>query len=166
MTNNIDSITPESLFTPELTHWIKSSIPLLQNMEVTFDQFENGKLIISCPLEPNINDKGTAFGGSMAALATLCGWLYTTLYARTRVTYCEAVIADSQMTYHAPASGPISAHCQAVIPEKFITRLDERRNAKLELTVELYSCSEGSESEKPAPQKKVATYTGIYVAMP
>lgn len=159
--NNINTVTPESLFTLELTTWIKDNIPLLNNMEVSFDQFQEGELVISCPLEPNINDKGTAFGGSIAALATICGWLYTTLYARTRVEDCAAVIADSQMTYHAPGTGRISARCKSIVPEKFFNRLNERKNAKLALTVELFSQVE--EQESPA---KIATYNGIYVAMP
>lgn len=157
----MDTATPESLFTPELMEWIKDNIPLLKSMEVSFDQFQQGELIISCPLEPNINDKGTAFGGSIAALATICGWLYTTLYARTHIEDCAAVIADSQMTYQAPGTGRISARCKSTVPEKFFARLNDQRNAKLELTVELFSQVE--EQESPV---KIATYHGIYVAMP
>ncbi|WBA79621.1 YiiD C-terminal domain-containing protein [Endozoicomonas sp. GU-1] len=157
----MDTATPESLFTPELITWIKDNIPLLKTMEVSFDQFKNGELVISCPLAPNINDKGTAFGGSIAALATICGWLFTTLHARTHVKDCAAVIADSQLTYHAPGKGHISAHCSAVVPNKFFDRLNEHRNAKLELTVELYSTEKEEQSST-----NIATYKGIYVAMP
>ena len=161
MAFNMDTATPESLFTPELIAWIKDNIPLLNNMEVSFDQFNNGKLAIGCPLEPNINDKGTAFGGSIAALATFCGWLFTTLHARTHVQDCAAVIADSQLTYYAPGKGGISARCKAIVPETFFDRLNERRNAKLELTVELYST--GKEENSLA---NIATYKGIYLATP
>ncbi|WP_163370213.1 YiiD C-terminal domain-containing protein [Endozoicomonas acroporae] len=157
----MDTATPESLFTPELIAWIKDNIPLLNNMEVSFDQFKDGELVISCPLAPNINDKGTAFGGSIAALATICGWLFTTLHARTRVKDCAAVIADSQLTYHAPGKSRISAHCSAMVPDCFFDRLNERRNAKLELTVELYSTEKEEQSSI-----NIATYKGIYVAMP
>ncbi|WP_299728885.1 YiiD C-terminal domain-containing protein [uncultured Endozoicomonas sp.] len=153
--NNTQKPTPESLFTPELTRWIKDNIPLLNNMDVSFDQFQDGELTISCPLEPNINDKGTAFGGSIAALATICGWLYTTLYARTIVKECAAVIADSQMTYHAPGTDRIIAKCQAQVPETFYERLGEQRKAKLELTITLLS-----------DEIHIATYKGLYVAIP
>lgn len=148
--------TPEQLFTPELTDWIRNNIPLLQNMQVRFDRFENGLLEISCPLEPNINDKGTAFGGSMAALATVCGWLYTTLHARTISSGCEAVIANSRMTYHAPAHGAFSTQCQAAVPETFFDRLRQNRRAKLELNIDLLSDN----------NEKVASYSGLYVALP
>ena len=157
----MDTVTPESIFTPELTAWITDSIPLLKDMKVSFDQFKSGKLIISCPLGPNVNDKGTAFGGSIAALATICGWLFTTLHARTRIENCTAVIADSQLTYHAPGKGRISAHCKTIVPDKFFDRLNKRRNAKLELTVELYSTEKEEKS-----LINIATYKGIYVATP
>ncbi|WP_353620164.1 YiiD C-terminal domain-containing protein [Thalassotalea sp. G20_0] len=140
---------------------IQDNIALLNNMEVSFDQFREGELVISCPLVPNINDKGTAFGGSIAALATIYGWLFTTLHARTRVKDCAAVIADSQLTYHAPGKGRISAHCSATVPAKFFDRLNECRNAKLELTVELFSTGKEDKSSI-----NIATYKGIYVAMP
>ena len=159
--NNQQNATPESLFTPELTQWIKESIPLLSSMEVNFDYFQNGELIISCPLEPNINDKGTAFGGSIAALATICGWLYTTLHARTVVENCAAVIADSHLTYHAPGKGKISAQCQATVPNEFFDRLSNHRKAKLELAVELFS-----KEDQNHQSTHIASYKGIYVAIP
>ncbi|USE39431.1 YiiD C-terminal domain-containing protein [Endozoicomonas sp. SCSIO W0465] len=158
---DINYPSPESLFTPELITWIKDNIPLLNNMAVSFDQFKDGELVISCPLTPNINDKGTAFGGSIAALATICGWLFTTLHARTRIEDCAAVIADSRLTYHVPGKGHISAHCNATVPDSFFDRLNERRNVKLELTVELYSTDKAEKSPI-----NIATYKGIYVAMP
>ena len=62
--------------------WLKESIPLAAAMQIEALQFDGQQLEMRVPLAANVNDKGTGFGGSIAALATLAGWSLTTLYLR------------------------------------------------------------------------------------
>ena len=158
--------------TPQLTQdfkdWVMAEIPLLTAMELTLDEFRDGQLSLSCPLAPNINDKGTAFGGSIATIATLCGWAFTMLHARTllfseqspgqsseRCPKPDVVIAEQTMKYLKPGRSGLHAVCRSPVPEAFYRRLQENRNARLKLDVEVISDGQ-----------LIATFSGLYVARP
>ena len=53
---------------------MRASIPLAQAMDLRGASYDGLTLCLQLPLAPNINDKGCAFGGSMASAATLTGW--------------------------------------------------------------------------------------------
>jgi hypothetical protein len=50
------------------------SIPPVAAMRFRFDDCDGTLLRMSAPLAANVNDKGSAFGGSMASLMTFAGW--------------------------------------------------------------------------------------------
>ena len=83
-------------------------IPLLRHMQPRFSVFDAVSLTLEAPLAPNINDKQTAFGGSLAALATTCGWALASLIVREAELDCEVMIADSQLSYKAPVNSDFS----------------------------------------------------------
>ncbi|MET4694141.1 YiiD C-terminal domain-containing protein [Endozoicomonas lisbonensis] len=150
--------------TPQLTQdfkdWVMAEIPLLTAMELSLDEFRDGQLSLSCPLAPNINDKGTAFGGSIATIATLCGWAFTMLHARTLLLpeqspKTDVVIAEQTMKYLKPGRSGLRAVCRSPVPEAFYRRLQENRSARLELDVEVFSDGQ-----------LIATFSGLYVARP
>ncbi|MRI34997.1 hypothetical protein EOPP23_18640 [Endozoicomonas sp. OPT23] len=142
---------------PELTEafqqWVLSNIPMLNYMQLSFDSFNEQGLVMSCPLEPNINDKGTGFGGSIGTLATICGWTYTTIHAKAAIANPEAMIVEQSMSFKAPVTGSFKAICSSKIPDDFYQRLQEGRSGKLNL--EIFIQSEGVEA---------ATYKGFYIA--
>ena len=145
--------------TPQLTQafkdWVLNEIPLLQAMELTLDEFKDNQLTLSCPLAPNINDKGTAFGGSIATIATLCGWAFTMLHARTLCSSPDAVIAEQSMKYLKPGRSGLQAVCRSPVPNTFYQRLQGQRSARLSLDVQVFSDSQ-----------LIATFSGLYVARP
>jgi len=49
-------------------------IPLVEFMRLSVTEISDSQIIATAPIEPNINDKNTVFGGSSAALMTICGW--------------------------------------------------------------------------------------------
>lgn len=53
---------------------IHQDIPLTHAMSWQIDQIQSHSLRASAPLAPNINDKGTLFGGASAALMTISAW--------------------------------------------------------------------------------------------
>src|SRR5690606_33240492 len=59
---------------PETEAFLHAKIPLARAMGVRVERCDSEGLVLTAPLEPNHNHLGTAFGGSLAALATLAGY--------------------------------------------------------------------------------------------
>ena len=59
---------------PKLLADFDAMLPL-QQMQARLLDYDGRRLRIAAPLAPNLNDKRTAFGGSMASLMTIAGWL-------------------------------------------------------------------------------------------
>jgi len=90
-----------------LSHRLASEIPLCKAMQVRVQDYDGESLTLTAPLAPNINDKGTAFGGSLNNVMTLAGWglVYLALWQQNLLA--EVVIHESQMQFLAPVTGPI-----------------------------------------------------------
>ena len=58
---------------------IRGEIPLTQAMQLEVSAWDGKTLVLSVPLAANINDKGTAFAGSITALGSITGWAALTL---------------------------------------------------------------------------------------
>lgn len=90
----------------ELLH---SKIPITGAMGVKVEDYDGRRLILSAPLDANVNHLGTAFGGSLNALAVLSG--YGLLWLELQDTECHIVIRDSSISYERPVRGEIRASC-------------------------------------------------------
>ncbi|GGO79768.1 thioesterase [Marinobacterium nitratireducens] len=124
----------------EFRSWLLGQIPLLGHMGLGDFVWDGRRLEIPALLAPNVNDKGTGFGGSQATLATICGWSLITLLLREQGLECDLVIADSQLDYRAPVDGDFCActelpDSQAV--DAFFKRLHDRGRAPLPLCIEV-----------------------------
>src|SRR5690606_6825838 len=64
---------PESL-AAALERELLAEIPLARAMQLSVAAYDGATLALAAPLAPNGNDKGCAFGGSLASLMTLAGW--------------------------------------------------------------------------------------------
>ena len=90
--------------------FLHEQIPLSAAMGVRVEAFDREKLILSAPLEPNHNHLGTAFGGSLAVLATLAG--YGLLWLELGDRDCHIVIRRSSISYERPVRGRLRAICR------------------------------------------------------
>ena len=81
---------------------ILEHIPLARAMQLAVSRYSGDELEMTAPLAPNINDKGCAFGGSMASLLTLAGWGLIELGLRAEGLDCDIYIGDSQLRYREP----------------------------------------------------------------
>ena len=54
-----------------LQNKLHSEIPLTKLMELKIRNYNNSELVTTAPLHININDKGTAFGGSLATMTII-----------------------------------------------------------------------------------------------
>ena len=63
----------------ELQDFIDQHLPAVQRLEFAIEEASAERVILSAPLAANINDKLTAFGGSIQMLALACNWSLTYL---------------------------------------------------------------------------------------
>ena len=79
-----------------------STIPLTRTMQIRVLDYDGNALRLAAPLDPNIKDKGCAFGGSLASLMTLACWGL----ARTALVegghVADVYVQDSHIEYLAP----------------------------------------------------------------
>jgi len=71
------------------------------------------RIELTAPLEPNINHKCTAFGGSLYSVAVLCGWSYVYQQMKLNQLTGHIVIQSSEVNYLQPVDGDIRAICEA-----------------------------------------------------
>lgn len=138
-----------------LEDYMRRTIPLVTHMQVRVAAYEAAGLTLSAPLAPNINHERTAFGGSLASLATLAcwGWLWLLLEDEPGM---HLVVNEAHVRYLRPVTGMLSARCvapAAVEQGKFLEMLTRRGKARLELKAEM--------TEHGA---LCAEYTGSFVA--
>lgn len=119
---------------------IRGDIPLTSAMQVQATAYDGHSLTLRVPLYANINDKGTAFAGSIAALANLAGWALLMLWVEERFGSCQVAIYHSDLRYQKPLKADFTA-C-AKLPDAdalamFSAKIEEKGRAKLTLAVEL-----------------------------
>ena len=78
-------------------------------MGVKVEDYDGERLTLSAPLDENVNHLGTAFGGSLHALAVLSG--YGLLWLELKEMECHIVIRKSSISYERPVRGEIRATC-------------------------------------------------------
>ena len=86
-----------------------AAIPLARAMDLSITGYDGESLTMVAPLAPNINDKGCAFGGSMASMMTLAGWSLVKLALDARGSEGDIYIKDSTIRYLAPIWQDFSA---------------------------------------------------------
>ena len=101
---------PDTATITATEQFLHEQIPLSAAMGVRVEAFDCHRLILSAPLEPNHNHLGTAFGGSLAVLATLAG--YGLLWLELGDRECHIVIRRSSISYERPVRGRLRAICR------------------------------------------------------
>lgn len=132
-------------------------IPLLDAMQLSFVTYEHLSLTMEAPLAPNINNKGTAFGGSIASICLFGGWAVATLaFIDHDIHNTEIVVFRNEMTFERPARGLLSVNAY-VKPDDFeacLARLKagDPSRIRLDIHVDLFHDDE-----------RCATMKGLYV---
>ncbi|HRF44163.1 MAG TPA: YiiD C-terminal domain-containing protein [Candidatus Competibacteraceae bacterium] len=122
----------------EINDYLNRHVPLFQAMQARLDHCNDTGLSIVAPLEPNINDKGIAFGGSMAALAALTGWALTRITLNEHSETSEIVITDSTQKFLRPVHNEIITEClrpDSQVIERFIQSYRQRGKARWSVDV-------------------------------
>jgi len=135
----------------------RAEIPLLKAMQLSFTGFDDLALTMEAPLAPNINNKGTAFGGSIASICLFGGWAVATLAFRDNdIHNTEIVVYKNEMTFERPAMGllQVCARMQAAEFETCLARLQsgDKKRIRFDVEVDLFH-----------DDQRCATMSGQYV---
>lgn len=130
-------------------------IPLAGAMEVEIRRLDDQAITLAAPLGPNRNHMGSAFGGSLQALATLAGWGVTLVAGGAAARH--VVIRSSQMRFLKPVSVDLVAEAAMPAPgatAAFRIALTDRGHARLTVPVAILGPGKGV----------VARFVGEFVA--
>lgn len=132
----MDSGSPQKF----LEHIFHAQIPLTREMGIRVVAYDGLSLTLGAPLAPNVNDKGTAFGGSLYALLVLAGWGLLRLKLQEEGIRGEIMIHESTVTYSLPVTDDWESRC--ALPEgdgyaRFLRELRAGGRGKIRLEVRI-----------------------------
>ncbi len=140
----------------ELTSFLHQSIPLTQALGVRVSLALPGQIALTAPLAPNLNHHGTAFGGSLATLGILAGWLV--LHHRLIEAGIDAslVVRHTELDYLQPVTADLLA--QSELPEAQCSSLLDRlgRGERARITVSSRLCCNDADAVRAR-----ATYVAL-----
>lgn len=120
----------------EIEKFLHEKIPITRAMGVRVANYDGHTLVLEAPLTLNHNHLGTAFGGSLSAVATLAG--YALLWLELRERECHVVVRESTLSFRKPVRGDIRAKCTRPDDEtiaKFQDDLSRKGKAAMQLRV-------------------------------
>ena len=130
------------------------TIPLSKAMNIEISYYDGEQLITHCDGGFNKNLHNTMFAGSIYTLATLSGWGWVYLQLQQLQLKGDIVLAKANIEYHAPIKGIGYAIVTVDSVEGDFKRLNQGRNARINLTAHLYS-----------GENIAATFTGSYAVL-
>lgn len=116
---------------------LHTEIPLSQFMQVKVIHADEKKIELQCPLGPNHNHVGTAFGGSLATMMVLAA--YCQLFKIINETG-HVLLKTSSMNYIYPVKETLRAICNAPTDEqvkKFKDSFAKKGKGRLTLTSQI-----------------------------
>jgi thioesterase domain-containing protein len=127
-----------------LEEYLHAQIPISAAMEVSVRFASTESVVLSAPLEPNINHKSTVFGGSACGVAILSVWSLLNLRLMAEGLDCQLVIQSNYMSYDRPIYGAFSAISS--LPDlsawpAFLRMLMRKKRARIEVQ-SILTCEE------------------------
>ncbi|QDM01506.1 thioesterase domain-containing protein [Aliarcobacter butzleri] len=139
-----------------LENKLHNEIPLTKFMDLKITKYDEKELITLAPLNKNINDKGTAFGGSLATLTIISGWSICWLISKELEINSEnIVVIKNEHSYRKPVTKELICHTKR--PTK-----DEIENLKNKLLLKK-SASIKISSQIIEDGEICVDFTGYYV---
>ena len=114
----------------ELQNKLYNDIPLTKIMEIKIQNYTNQELITTASLGININDKGTAFGGSLSTITIISGWSLCWLISKELgFDSNNIVIIKNETSFRKPVTKDIVCHTKKpslqeiqILKEKLLTK--------------------------------------------
>jgi thioesterase domain-containing protein len=121
------------------THY--QSMPPVALMQLSIAGYDGRTLKLHAPLSVHVNDKGCAFGGSLASMMTLASWGVVNLMVERAGLHADIFVADSQIRYLAPLFADLDVSAEPAPeadPDEFIATLRTRGRARMGLVARTY----------------------------
>lgn len=109
------------------------AMPPVAGMGIRIAGYDGDALRLHAPLARHVNDKGCAFGGSLASLMTLAAWGLVTLRLEHAGLDADVFVADSQVRYLKPLFADLEAEARLAEGDgwaPFLATLRERGRAR------------------------------------
>ena len=120
----------------ETEEFFYEKIPITRAMGVRVTKYDGSQLSLAAPIALNHNHLGTAFGGSLSALATLAG--YGLIWLEMGDKTAHLVIRKSELSFRRPVRREIVAVCRRPSHDQlwvFKNAFAEHRKARISLEV-------------------------------
>lgn len=148
---------PHTELLQQLQHHYQS-MPPVAAMNLTIGGYDGTRLRLHAALADHVNDKGCAFGGSLASMMTLASWGLVSLKLHEAGIDADVYVADSQLRYLAPLYADLDVTAELdpdADLDTFLGTLRERGRARTQLVARVLT-----------PEGVVATdFTARYVAI-
>lgn len=112
------------------------AMPPVALMQLSVTGFDGDRLRLHAPLAVHVNDKGCAFGGSLASMMTLASWGLVSLEIERAGLAADVYVADSKIRYLAPLYADLDVEAE-LAPESdwptFLATLRQRGRARAHL---------------------------------
>ena len=100
-----------------LQNKLHNEIPLTKFMQLQIKDYNEQELITTAPLDVNINDKGTAFGGSLSTITIISSWSLCWLISQELgFDSKNIVVIKNENSYLKPVTKDII--CNTIKPNK------------------------------------------------
>ncbi|APW65466.1 thioesterase [Poseidonibacter parvus] len=140
----------------ELQEKLHNEIPLTKLMQVNINKYNKEELVSNIPLEININDKGTAFGGSLSTLTTISAWSMCWLISKElEINSTNIVVIKNETSFFKPVTKDIVCHTKKPSFEDILIvkeKIDKKGSASIKI-----------ESQIIENNETCVVYTGFYV---
>jgi thioesterase domain-containing protein len=137
--------------------YLHEHIPITRAMGIRVTAYDGASVRLSAPLELNLNHRQTAFGGSVASLATMAGWTLLYIKLHEAGEDVNLVVQSSEIDYTGLIEVDFSAVCRMPAPHewaRFEHGLRRYGRARVGLRVEIETNGQ-----------TMARYAGDYVAV-
>lgn len=121
----------------QLQNKLFNEIPLTKIMNIQINDYNSKELITTAPLDININDKGTAFGGSLSTITIISAWSMCWLITK-ELGYDSnnIVVIKNENSYKRPVTKNIFCYTKKPSFEEIIrlkNKLEEKRSASIKI---------------------------------
>ncbi|MGA1932414.1 YiiD C-terminal domain-containing protein [Arcobacter sp. YIC-464] len=121
----------------KLENKLHNEIPLTKLMDIKINTFNDKELITTAPLKININDKGTAFGGSLSTMTIISSWSMCWLISQElNIDSKNIVVIKNENSYRKPVTKDILCYTQKPSPkeiENVAQKIKEKGSASLKI---------------------------------
>ena len=121
----------------ELQNKLHSQIPMTKLMNLKIEDYNDKELITTAPLDININDKGTAFGGSLSTITIISAWSLCWLISKELgFDSNNIVIIKNETSFRKPVTEDIVCHTKKPSFEEIKTlkqKLEIRKSASIKI---------------------------------